>query len=185
MFTWSLLTLQGDKINWRCYASSCPTGVLSLYERFTESTHNEERLPHCCCSCGAGEKNKINKNKQTSFVRLKRWVQIYVPKLMASFNMKTEDNDCRRPIKSTLKSRWQNQSGAELLSCWSRENVFTVLLSVLSFFHVNFMWLLEWGDIQRAEAFSSNLYLHSRSDFSFSEVETDQNNNLILGQPLC
>lgn len=47
------------------------------------------------------------------------------------------------------------------------------------------MWLLEWGDIQRAEAFSSNLYLHSRSDFSFSEVETDHNNNLILGQPLC
>lgn len=47
------------------------------------------------------------------------------------------------------------------------------------------MWLLEWGDIQRAEVFSSTLYLHSRSDFSFSEVETDHNNNLILGQPLC
>lgn len=63
------------------------------------------------------QKKTLNKNKKTGFVRLKRWVQIYVPKLMASFHMKTEDNDCRRPIKSTLKSRWQNQSGAELLSC--------------------------------------------------------------------
>lgn len=115
-----------------------PPVSFHFMSHFTESTHNEEQLPHCFFCCGAKKgKNKNKKHTHTQakpvFVRL-CWVQIYAPKLMALFNMKTEDNDWRRPMKATLKSSWQNQSAVELLSCSSRKNVFTLWASLLSFF---------------------------------------------------
>lgn len=89
-----------------------PPGSFSFMSHFTESTHNEEQLPRCWFCCVAAKGKKRSKKQALS-----GYVQIYAPMLMASFKMKTEDNDWWRPMKATLKSRWQNQSAAELLSC--------------------------------------------------------------------
>lgn len=92
MFTWSLLTLQGDKINWQCYASPCPTGLFFPLWAVLLSQHIMKSSSHTDVSVAVLQRekktNKNHTNKKTGFVRL-CWVKIYAPKLMASFNMKT------------------------------------------------------------------------------------------------